>query len=98
MTYELAKQLKDAGFPQVMHYKAMGEHDGFLERDVTIDNHLIADPTLTELIDACGKNFSGVGKTVSGEFWAEGEGDDVSVVAPTPEEAVAKLWLALQPK
>lgn len=52
MTYDLAKQLKDAGFPQTKtdgtlkngHYIAEGREPCF-------------DPTLSELIEACGDDF-----------------------------------------
>lgn len=48
MNYELAKKLKDAGFPQ----------DGIGQ---FIDVKL-ASPTLSELIEACGDKFRGLSK------------------------------------
>jgi hypothetical protein len=85
-----------------------------LERDVNIDDHLIATPTLSELIEACGEGFFAI------SHWEDGwqsEGGPVIQTGPadketkktytaqiqikschTPEEAVAKLWFTLQPK
>ena len=87
MNYELAKQLKDAGFPQV-------DLGGFNFGDDL--NY----PTLSELIEACGKNgnnyFAALYNQMS-EWQAtsiyndEGKGS-------TPEEPVANLWLALNKK
>jgi len=99
VTYELAKKLKDAGFPQ---------------RELTVGNHIdkYYEPTLSELIKACGDDFDLLREPFGNpednhfdvfyrafskrsDLWSpiyvdvQGEGS-------TPEEAVAKLWLALQ--
>lgn len=67
MTYELAKKLKDAGFPQVI--KADYYHEGCDEcfggnaelyekaKDSGFDSNDISIPTLPELIEACGEKF-----------------------------------------
>jgi hypothetical protein len=109
MTYELAKQLKDAGFPQVksvdtvpdrygpdgtMH---MWEHDA---REFVDYQYGYKIPNLSELIVACGDNFASLQKKVGG-YSAFGFGDEDSMqygYSATPEEAVAKLWLALNQK
>ncbi len=97
MNYELAKQLKDAGFPVIKH-----EHHG---GQVTWDT-----PTLSELIEACGDNFEALclsNYPKGNKFWQAYpideayKGDCIKdccgyETGDTPEEAVAKLWLALR--
>lgn len=85
MPYELAKQLKDARFPQEGGMRAY--RDG-LKMDCK-------EPTLEELIEACGRV----------DLYVQRDGETVAVTAvgtkffkekaSTPTEAVAKLWLAL---
>lgn len=108
MTYELAKQLKDAGFPQVEVWESrcpchepwgmcgLGAHD-------QPPSYM---PSLSELIEACGDRFGSLNRNFHTfkyitKYWTavvifqtstnylEAQGD-------TPEEAVAKLWLALK--
>lgn len=95
MNYELAKQLRDAGF----------EHNVCCETCKYPD--VCEGIYLEELIEACGKGFHAVTKfnqspnngkwkaSYAGEFSGEttyqGRGS-------TPTEAVAKLWLALNNK
>lgn len=133
MTYELAKKLKDAGFPQ----KTEGDYiapDGEVIYSGDWDEYNTEDcvslPSLSELIEACpkevvsanrnrnkeGKEYAGkiehlfrlgyCGEENEPDVWfagyrfyesvAENEsGWVLDYVAPTPEEAVASLWLAL---
>lgn len=103
MNYELAKQLKDAGFSQHRvgaHYSPDG--GGYLIYDwAGLSDVDIAIPTLSELIEACGENFSSlIHRAV---YWSakavlNGNDDGIWVDGSTPEEAVAKLWLALNKK
>ncbi len=97
MNYELAKQLKDAGFPQVQTHPSGQDY-----RDCT-------NPTLSELIEACGNVTIMIwGCKLHGYYaaiqpcnqslheWAsiiEGKGS-----GPDPDVAVARLWLALNKK
>lgn len=88
MNYELARELKDAGFPQEVtaQYDASTYHD---------NTYL---PTLRELIEAVLKGRGGLVLHLNVQFESavaglEGWYEDGS----TPEEAVAKLWLALNP-
>lgn len=148
MNYELAKKLKDAGFPQ--HEYLMAHEAGSHDFD-RVAYHLVMDepelvevlgsenckkrqaacytleylnseqgkkltvyiPTLSELIEACGKWFDSLeyakkGTEVpSNTEWLERDGRWVAVASDadgitiedkaghTPEEAVSKLWLAL---
>ena len=56
MDNELAKELKQAGFPQSVHYNERGVMD-FLETDVNGKTHIVSVPTLEELVEACGLSF-----------------------------------------
>lgn len=89
MNYELAKQLKDAGFP----------FDPEL-------GHAVISPSLSELIEACGDDIclSNVDGYVQGKLskktwiaiksYGIRKPEDIED-GYTAEEAVAKLWLAL---
>jgi len=97
MTYELAKQLKDAGFPQNEE-----NVDGYIYDD-DYENGAYA-PTLSELIEACGDGLkdltrcSGVHVPLDVEWtdgWMTNNIGSPRTYAETYEEAVAKLWLEL---
>ena len=96
MTFELAKQLKDAGWK----YSSWQEYE----------------PTLSELIKACGDEFKGLlppgimhneWEAIRKLGWIKPAAEDSNPQykaiykdwdtwgGKTPEEAVAKLWLAL---
>lgn len=105
MTYELAKKLKDAGYPQKEH------DDQELMDGITIEvpGDAVYAPSLSELIEACGYGFGGLIRLHTGNFQAmggalekakhEGQGFySIQVFGSTPEEAVAELWLALNSK
>ena len=96
MTYELAKQLKDAGFPQ--KEKLTGDI-------IALNGIEYPDfPTLSELIDECGDGFSQLHKWDDGDWAAFSESnwgnapDGKECIGETPTEAVAKLWLELNKK
>lgn len=88
MNYELAKQLKDAGFPV---------KDGARNMQTgKVINYKV--PTLSELVAACGFEFIHL-VLDDGRFYALGHHLDTFAEkfgeGDTPEEAVAKLWLQL---
>lgn len=86
MTYELAKQLKDAGFPQ---------------KGMITPEDMAYSPTLSELIEACGEKFEMLSRFngCKPEFQWEATGLLEGVeMGKSPEEAVAKLWLELTKK
>ena len=103
MKYELAKELKAAGFSQSM-YDHRGSHwvfhDEMWDGDPS-DNSALA-PTLTVLIEACGGNFYSLYKTrdpLPNEEWlCSGNTlpDSMEFGGSTPTEAVARLWLELR--
>ena len=87
MNYELAKKLKDAGFPKETFR-------------VTVPSTKYPDrygqsncPTLSELIKACGEGFDYLRH--KSEYWLAISGGGLEGQGKTPEEAVAELWLAL---
>lgn len=106
ITYELAKQLKDAGFPQEKSdYGYYKHHERGIEiehGDSATGEFLCDYPTLSELIEAC-VNINPA-FTVSTTFGPLGWGNEKfeatalgvdTVTGSTPEEAVAKLYLEL---
>ena len=129
MNYKLAKQLKDAGFPQRLNMEIDGEgydrcKEGRLIPGMVIDEKNAArvlkkgedmgeiayEPTLEELIEACGDEFDKLIKNYGEEenkLAKEIFGEDSDWIAyaysltasgKTPTEAVAKLWLKLNKK
>lgn len=122
MTYELAKMLKDAGFPQIrprsltkevnpfslIYPKEQKWFEGWPMRPapehspnaIHIDDTELKvlvgayPPSLSELIEACGDELRSVERF--GENWAAFRKVEESYQGFTPEEAVARLWLALR--
>jgi hypothetical protein len=97
MKEELAKKLKDAGFPIPECPAWIINGDGPMGAVIWKDKYI---PTLSELIEACGKRFfklqfherdgwSAQSNIFTGFDTLEKGGYS------TPEEAVANLWLAL---
>ncbi len=87
ISYELAFRLKKAGFPQKIKLPP-GE--------TQVPEKLCYIPTLEELIEACGEDFSYVAFT--GEAWRCRAGQSVESHGSTPSEAVAMLYLKLYDK
>ena len=101
ITYELAKQLKEAGFPFLTEViEQVGKsciYCGypFLE----IDGKLYLEPNLNILIEACGDAFIGLDK--GDNSWSAAGSNEKTLTEETgqsPEEAVARLWLKLNEK
>ncbi len=106
MDYKLAKELKDAGFPQ--------NEKGDWFYGVKLGVRAAYKPTLSELIEACGDGFKNLYRCTSNPFtgapqvyWScdldhkgtvATSGTDGKFGFETPEEAVARLWLALNKK
>lgn len=103
MNYELAKELKDAGYPQ-----DKGDYLCKCGEPTLVTNgqfgrctcgSIYYNPTLSELIDACGEGEMTLQRI--GVKWdamlfrgsnSYSSGDDTY---GTPEDAVARLWLSL---
>jgi len=113
MKYELAKQLKEAGFPLrlVMGAGSWNGDKVFFDNDVAVTGEKIGflPPTLSELIEACGDDtdgnrnidhpFSSLNLLADFKTWeAEAWFTTKTGKGLTPEEAVANLWLELNKK
>lgn len=106
MNYELAKKLKEKGFPQKLgtSWICQHEHDNPKGHKVTEDCDKCYLPTLSELIDACGFNFYALSKRYYEKltylWYAETsygiEKEPEIGTGKTPEEAVAHLYLAIK--
>ena len=102
MTYELAKKLKDAGWPQTT---GIGDYfyapDGILWQKMPADAHndeqMTACPTLSELIEACGDGLEIriEGMTTAIKTTNTLDRELARAKGRTPEEAIIKLWLVL---
>jgi len=102
-----AKQLSDAGFPQSGGAAGHVQHPGNAAAAARS-----AAPTLSELIAACPKQIGSatflLGSGQGGTRWTATyfdfrnnrivDEDTLCQSGDTPEEAVAKLWLAIQNK
>lgn len=101
MNYELAKQLKDAGFPIIEKADKAPQ-----PREYQIKNlgEVVCIPTLSELIEAVERKipFTYFGLEKHSNDWRAGTlktgGMNEMTSGSTPEEAVAKLWLELNKK
>ena len=94
MNYELAIKLKEAGFPHVR-----------VSSEKIWVNDDWQSPTLSELIEACnkdGKTFSSLNYPEKNIWRATGYHNKKDIYGdcygPTPEEAVANLWLEINKK
>ena len=111
MNYDLAKELKDAGFPRQIFWHCIMGRDGRDDiHDCRADKpdcmlEVLSAPNLEELIEACGE-FGGfeLRRTVGygsheGYAWkATLFSPRRSAIGDTHTEAVARLWLALKRK
>ncbi len=98
MDYELANELKKAGFPQ--GYELKYRYEGRYEADED-NGGVLYYPSLSELIEACGDKFDCLIRRHDGVWIAYGLSGgeyNLSVEGTTPLIAVTKLWLALNKK
>lgn len=109
MTQQLREELRAAGFP-IPKKNGCANCWGDLHQGCDADCGAELPIGLSELIDACGENFSALEKRNRSEAsieerrwytwqhelvdgkWVKYDGE-----GSTPEEAVARLWLALNP-
>lgn len=113
ISYELAKRLKDAGFPQLHEADPKGEGKKLISDNLAdnmeIDAGIVYAPTLSELIEWCGNDFYGLFKDqennrVSYLGWKATGMTNLHVDSRlhgegrTPEVAVAELGIKLHNK
>ena len=98
----------EAGFPQSGAGKRLAPPDKIVARR----EDFVYVPTLKELIEACGEGFTTLERKIGNPFnytgipdktvwWSARMGDrlgDYVNPGSTPEEALARLWLALNTK
>lgn len=112
MPYQLAKELEEAGFKSTANTRVWERfHCPHEKKEKEI--HIIAQcpehiyfPTLSELIEACGKTFAFLSYNHDEKDWGAASWEvvgtenakQVSEIGPTPDIAVARLWLALYAK
>lgn len=107
MNYELAKELKEQSFPVERgagiwitpgNKKVWVEQVSSSPREkiaaVVANKDWLYEPTLSELIEACGGFCFELIKLPNEQWCAKESGNRGS--GSTPEEAVARLWLALR--
>jgi hypothetical protein len=99
MNYELAKQLKEAGFPQKgkghmeKHFAWITGKEPYFSEPKEIDLYI---PTLSELVKEFGIDFGMEAHLTGWYAWqARVMEPRIETWGRTPDEAVAKLWLAL---
>jgi len=112
ITYELAKELRDAGYPQDEGdgYFEYGEEkqivtkkqmDDFAKNPIGMlqitDVESYYVPTLSELIEACGEKYFSLYFDMSDNTWRAKKNDYLGSGEST-ETAVANLWLELNKK
>jgi hypothetical protein len=113
MNYEIAIELKAAGFPNI---KDLQHRQGreFIPSDGSVPVYSLGDaadvedwfvPTLEELIEACGQRFQDLcllGEAGQFQWYCsitkESDGEHMRHYGTTPTEAVSRLWLALNKK
>jgi hypothetical protein len=111
ITYETAKKLKELGFNQNLEREDEREGSWYTDYGVLDEFHWSQPgyyvPTLSELIDACGKDFMLTNECGKWEAWSGSNSDFVRMgeggaefqcEAEEPEEAVALLWIQINTK
>ena len=102
MNYELAKELKEAGFPFTkvpyeVVYKIIDENAYQKLRFRNDGDHFgtYIEPNLSELIEACGDEFWALTQQGTNQWECNDAQGKILVKDKKPEEAVARLWLNL---
>lgn len=120
LSYELAKKLKEVGFPQDVRWdtRHFPMKDGSVVNErkaafIVVNDILenVISPSLSPLIEACGKKkdygyaIFDLSMHGTGEGWVAGYSDpdyhetwEDYEEGSTPEEAVARLYIALHDK
>ena len=94
MNYELAKKLKNLGFPQRQEWAEVTAY-GTTSEQVAEGQERITKPTLSELIEMCKGKLGNLYQTNSGWGTHILGIREPATFGSTPEEAVANLWIEL---
>lgn len=107
LTYEDCLQLKNAGFPQKGNGgELMGNNErpnrfnlerlwiGDKETYQPILDKIVYEPTLPELIEACGIHFYSLTSNLESKWTVKHE-NGTEYVGSSPEQAVARLYISL---
>jgi hypothetical protein len=100
-TYQLASELKEAGFRQYGKGEEIDPDGNIYRRGAARADRYVYLPTLEELIEACGERLSALDHVENddGEMeWCASSTDNVRAYAPFPTEAVTRLYIALNKK
>ena len=95
MDYTVAKELKEAGYPQekkkghILELQMWNSTEGF---------GMVYVPTLEELIEECGSKFYRLHRVTDRSWMADDISGQYDEDGPNPKVAVARLWLALNKK
>ena len=85
MNFELTQLLEAAGWPQG------GRGKWIVDPDSIIGRRRLYEPTLEELVEACGRLFTALCQDADGGWIARGVHEEAH--GATAAEAVARLWL-----
>lgn len=109
ISYEKAVQLKSAGFPQPKDGPVEKFGMAYVNQYTVVQlippmafhGHLFTYiPTVPEMIQECGDGFSALNRTEQGNFFCDSpidQEEDLLGLHDTPDEAVADLYLQLNP-
>jgi len=103
LSYKDAKELKDAGFPQGEPNSWSVQFADRPKQEIKGNPFEEYIPTLSELIEACGDDFSHLKKletswiAVTHSAFDE-NGNNFEEFGKTPEQAVKNLWIKLNKK
>jgi len=99
MDYSLALKLKNAGFPQISEnvLRNISLEEEMNRQLIGQESNYISKPTLSELIKACPDHCGLQREDYGWAMYVKGFLRE-DTISDTPEEAVAKLWLALNKK
>jgi len=104
MNYELAKELKDAGFPQPIEAGGsfINDREQIVERVNIWSMPSAYIPTLSELLEALGDNFIQMGHHkgtwMTNYHKPDGDRELHCIYESTPERAISRLWLIFNKK
>lgn len=103
ISHDLAKKLKEAGFPQVSTgFNGLGYYkDGTRFGTVLqgkIDSLIVYIPNLSELIEACGEESVVILTIGNGMCTVLHGKTGIAVNGPTPEDVLSELYLAINKK